>query len=98
MEDIFLFQYQSARDGRSLGPQFVQLDLDTVADLRSVTRDKTVLIFEIGYPTRFSSFEINRAAGDAIPPTWDTLLKQGKNVLQTDVPPHEFSRQFTKCL
>jgi hypothetical protein len=71
LEDIFLFEYQSFRDGRSLEPQFFQLNLDTAPDLRSVPRDKIALIFAIGYPTRFSSFE--------------TMIDEGEGAIGLDV-------------
>jgi hypothetical protein len=57
LEDIFLAEYASTRNGRNLQAQFFCLDLDSTADLRSVPPEKVVLIFAIGYPTRFSSFE-----------------------------------------
>jgi hypothetical protein len=49
LEDIFLAEYHSARDGRNLEPQFLRLDLDTTADLQSVSPEKVVLVFAIGY-------------------------------------------------
>lgn len=57
LEDIFLAEYESERNGRKIEAQFLQLDLDTIADLRIVAEEQVVLIFAIGYPSRFSSFE-----------------------------------------
>ncbi len=57
LTDIFVAEYASERHGRNIADQFLQLDLGTVADLRSIPPEKIVAIFAIGYPTRFSSFE-----------------------------------------
>ena len=45
------------RNNRNLEPQFLQLDLNSILDLRSVPPERISLIFAIGYPTRFSSFD-----------------------------------------
>lgn len=58
LEDIFLAEYHSVRHGRNIEPQFLSLDLEDIADLRSTLPNSVVLIFSIGYPTQFSSFEM----------------------------------------
>lgn len=65
LEDIFIAEFHSARGDRNLEPQFLRLDLDTTADMRSVPQEKILLVFAIGYPTRFSSFETKVDADDA---------------------------------
>jgi len=57
LEDISLVEYHSKRNNRNLDPHFFQLDLNHTADLRSVPPEMVLLIFSIGYPTRFSSFD-----------------------------------------
>lgn len=57
LADIFLAEYASERNSRNLASQFFALNIDATRDLRSVSPEKVVLIFSIGYPTRFSSFE-----------------------------------------
>lgn len=66
LEDIFIAEYHSARNGRNLESQFFSFDLGTTSDLRSVPPEAIVLIFAIGYPTRFSSFETTLAADDSV--------------------------------
>jgi hypothetical protein len=58
-EDILLIEYQPERGGHALTMYFVSLNLDTIQNLASVTRDQIVLIFAIGYPTRFSDYDVN---------------------------------------
>lgn len=58
LDDIFIAEYASERDGRNIESQFLKLDIDAIPDLRSVPSDQIVAIFAIGYPTRFSSFEM----------------------------------------
>jgi hypothetical protein len=52
LEDIVLAEYASERSGRNIKPQFLQLDLDSTADLRHVRPEEVLLIFAVGYPTR----------------------------------------------
>jgi hypothetical protein len=49
LDDIFLAEYASVRNGRDLQAQFLCLDLGSVADLRRVPVEKVRLIFAIGY-------------------------------------------------
>lgn len=66
LEDIFIAEYHSGRNGRNLEPHFLSLDLSATVGMRSVPPEAIVLIFAIGYPTRFSSFETAVDADDGV--------------------------------
>lgn len=82
LEDIFLAEYASDRNGRNLDQQFYRLDLDSIADLRVVRPEKVTLIFAIGYPTRFSSFETTIDEEDGSPKGLDVISRWVKLYLE----------------
>ena len=57
LKDIALVEYASDREGRDVSRHFYRLDLDANCDLNSIPPERIVLIFSIGYPSAFSSFE-----------------------------------------
>jgi len=85
LEDIFLAEYHSTRNGRNLDPQFFTLDLEAMVDLQSVPPKKVVLVFAIGYPTRFSSFETTIDADDC-PTGLDVISRWCKLYLEPTEP------------
>lgn len=92
LEDIFLAEYHSARNGRNLTPQFFALNLDTTADLRSIPASNVVLIFAIGYPTQFSSLEM-RIDPDSYPTGLDIISRWCKLYL-TFAEPGAWDKDF----
>lgn len=86
LSDIFLAEYASERNGRNIDSQFLRFDLDAVQDLRTVAADKIVLIFAIGYPTRFSSFETKLDQDDGSATGLDVISRWTKLYLEPTVP------------
>jgi hypothetical protein len=66
-EDILLVEYHSERNGRDLSPYFLRFDPDTVRSLGSVSPEQVVIIFAIGYPTRFGDYEVKFDETDLAP-------------------------------
>ncbi len=86
LEDILLTEYASERNGRNLNPQFFELDLDSTADLRNVSPEKVNLIFAIGYPTRFSSFDTKIDEIDGSATGLDIVSRWAKLYLELATP------------
>jgi len=57
-EDVQFVEYETQRGSRDLAPHFLDLDLDSRPDLRSVAKDQLMAVFTIGYPTGFISYDI----------------------------------------
>lgn len=57
-EDIQFVEYEANRTNRNLASYFVDIDLDTLPDLRSVPKKQIVVVFAIGYPTDFASYDV----------------------------------------
>jgi len=86
LSDIFLAEYTSERTGRNIDSQFLRFDLDAVADLRTVAAEAIVLIFAIGYPTRFSSFETKLDQDDGSATGLDVISRWTKLYLEPAAP------------
>jgi hypothetical protein len=80
-EDILLVEYHAERDRRPLDRYFLSFDLDEIATLSTVPESQIILIFSIGYPTRFSDYEITFDESE-IPVTADVVSRWVKLYLQ----------------
>ena len=81
-EDILLIEYHSERNGRDLSPYFLRFDPDTVRSLGSVSSEQVVIIFAIGYPTRFADYEVKFDETDLAPIGLEVVSRWCKLYLQ----------------
>ena len=100
LNDVILVEYASDRNGRDISRHFFQLSNDT-PDLRAVSPERIILIFAIGYPSQFSSFETQfdadfEATSLEITTRWCKLYLELAEQTSWDVPFHLPLRLHTK--
>lgn len=91
LEDIVLVEYLSERRGRDIGKHFYQLGPDAIVDLRMLNPEQVLVVFAIGYPSRFSSFETefdadDRATGLDVRVGWSKLYLEQTEPEARDIP------------
>jgi len=79
-EDVQFVAYEPIRNGRDLSGQFVDIDFEALPDLRSVARDQLVVIFAIGYPSAWTSYDFE-LDDDAAPQNMEITHRVGKLIL-----------------
>jgi len=56
-EDVQFVIYEASREGRILSHYFVDINLESLPDLRAVRKDHLVAIFSIGYPSAWTFYD-----------------------------------------
>ncbi|WP_155413286.1 hypothetical protein [Rhodopseudomonas palustris] len=86
LSDIFIAEYASIRNGRDVQSQFLSLDLNAMSNLREIPPEQIVIIFAIGYPSRFSSFEPRLDDEEGLPKGLDIVSRWVKLYLEQTAP------------
>jgi hypothetical protein len=91
LEDIVLVEYLPNGGSRELGGYFYQLDADGMVDLRTLDQERVLVVFAIGYPSRFSSFETEfdadcQATGLDVRLGWSKLYLEQTDPQSRDIP------------
>src|ERR1700739_871199 len=82
-EDVQFVLYEESRNGRNLSHYFVDIDLETLPDLRAVRKDQLVAIFSIGYPSAWTSYDFE-LDDDWVPQDMEVTHRFGKLILAND--------------
>lgn len=91
LEDVVLIEYLSYRAGQDIQRHFYRLDSSAFVDLGTVKPAQVLVIFAVGYPSRFSSFETEfdtdyQAEGLDIRLGWSKLYLEQTTPQARDVP------------
>lgn len=82
-EDIQFVTYQANRNGRDLSGFFANIGFETLADLRTVPKERLVAIFAVGYPSANTSYDFGFDE-DARPTNAEVIFRLGKLILSND--------------
>ncbi|MCP9630288.1 hypothetical protein NML43_24615 [Rhodopseudomonas palustris] len=86
LSDIFIAEYASTRNGRDVQSQFLSFDINAMSSLREIPPELIVIIFAIGYPSRFSSFEPRLDDEEGLPEGLDIVSRWAKLYLEQTTP------------
>lgn len=82
-EDVQFIVYEKNRNGRNLSNCFVDIGLETLPDLRAVSKDDLIAVFSIGYPSAGTIYDFDMD-NEAVPRNMKVVHGFSKLILEND--------------